>query len=265
MSDSLDPKEAKTLSDILALVLDEQAVSESALRKLRERAAADRISAGALKNIFVRLASSQGPLPDRLPAEIATLRETVAEQASSIRALHQQIRITQTRLGEAIAARDQLADAVAGRRLRLFFGLGIAAAGSALLAGLVGWWLGDHPASPLPVPPLAARTPPAAPPAPLPAGAVVIVPPHRDPDDTAPQPEYPAEAKRRGEQGTVGLLVHIDADGHVSGIGVSQSAGANLDVAAQQAVSQWKFRPGLRDGRPVDSQMMLRFSFILKQ
>ena len=258
MSEALDPKEAKTLSDILALVLDEQAVAEAALRKLRERAAADRVSAGALKNIFVRLATTP-PQTDRLMQEAASLRETVAEQASALRALHQQVRIVHARLGEAVLARDNFADTIARRRIRLFFSLGIAASGSALAAGLVGWWLGARAVASTSAAPAPSRA------AALPAGAVVIVPPERDPTDTAPQPEYPTEAKQRGEQGTVGLLVHIDANGQVSAIGVAQSAGADLDVAAQQAVRQWRFRPGMRDGKPVDSQLMLRFSFILRR
>ena len=61
MAEALDPRETKTLSDILALVLDDQpGPAAAALDRLRQRAGADRVTAGALKNLFVRLAG----LPD---------------------------------------------------------------------------------------------------------------------------------------------------------------------------------------------------------
>ena len=57
MSDSLDPKELKVLSDILALVLEDQAgQSEAALSALRSRAQRNKITGGALKNLFTAIA-----------------------------------------------------------------------------------------------------------------------------------------------------------------------------------------------------------------
>jgi len=248
MPDSLDPKEAKTLSDILALVLDDHAgPATAALQKLRQRAQADRVTAGALKNLFARLA---GPTA----GDGGSLRELVAEQAATIRALQQQVRAARGQLAEALGAQDARADAAAKRRVVLVVGLGCAGTAVAVLAGVIGWRLGRH-----------AAPRPAQPPASVVPGSIAVVPPVRDPSDTAPPPAYPPEARRRGEEGTVALLVHIDAEGHVSGIGVSQSAGADLDVAAQQAVREWRFRPELRDGKPVASQLMLRFTFVLKK
>ena len=58
MQPSIDPKELKTLSDILALVLEEQAgQSQSALDALRLRARKSGITGGALKNLFVAIAN----------------------------------------------------------------------------------------------------------------------------------------------------------------------------------------------------------------
>ncbi|MCX2562804.1 hypothetical protein [Acetobacter thailandicus] len=50
---AFDPKELKTLSDILALILDEeQGQSASALDAIKARARRNKITGGALKNLF---------------------------------------------------------------------------------------------------------------------------------------------------------------------------------------------------------------------
>ncbi len=57
MTQAFDPKELKTLSDILALVLEDQpGQSASALEALRLRARRNAITGGALKNLFVAIA-----------------------------------------------------------------------------------------------------------------------------------------------------------------------------------------------------------------
>ena len=58
----IDPKELKTLSDILALVLEDQpGQSASALEALRVRARRSGITGGALKNLFVSIANDPPP------------------------------------------------------------------------------------------------------------------------------------------------------------------------------------------------------------
>ncbi|MBV1834697.1 hypothetical protein [Novacetimonas pomaceti] len=65
MSDSLDPKELKILSDILALVLEDHAgQSENALAAIRARARKNQVTGGALKNLFQAIA----PNPPKRPA-----------------------------------------------------------------------------------------------------------------------------------------------------------------------------------------------------
>nr|WP_294916425.1 hypothetical protein [uncultured Neokomagataea sp.] len=60
-SPQLDPRETKILSDILALVLDEQSgTSENALNALKLRAARSSITGGALKNLFTHLIHTNG-------------------------------------------------------------------------------------------------------------------------------------------------------------------------------------------------------------
>ncbi|GAB6854966.1 hypothetical protein [Asaia astilbis] len=62
MSGSFDPKELKVLSDILALVLEEQeGQAEAALNALRSRAKRNAMTGGALKNLFVAIAPNPPP------------------------------------------------------------------------------------------------------------------------------------------------------------------------------------------------------------
>ncbi|MBR0559069.1 hypothetical protein [Neokomagataea anthophila] len=63
-SPQLDPRETKILSDILALVLDEQSgTSENALNALKQRATRSNITGGALKNLFTHLIHTVGDPP----------------------------------------------------------------------------------------------------------------------------------------------------------------------------------------------------------
>jgi protein TonB len=91
-----------------------------------------------------------------------------------------------------------------------------------------------------------------------------FVPPSRDPTDSAPGPEYPPDAARRGQEGVVQLLVYVETDGHVAAIAVARGSGfPDLDVAAEQAVRQWHFRPATRDGVPVANSTTVTMRFIL--
>ncbi len=64
-------------------------------------------------------------------------------------------------------------------------------------------------------------------------------------------PEYSEEARKAKHQGTVELYVEIEADGKAHRIQVRRSLGLGLDEKAIEAVRQWKFKPGLKDGRAV--------------
>ena len=66
MREQLDPKELKTLSDILALVLEDQpGQAASALEAVRARARRNGVTGGALKNLFVALVPN--PPPPKAP------------------------------------------------------------------------------------------------------------------------------------------------------------------------------------------------------
>ena len=86
MSGSFDPKELKVLSDILALVLEEQeGQSVAALTALRSRAKKSGMTGGALKNLFIAIA------PNPPPRAKPRARTTKAESGPDLLAARQQI------------------------------------------------------------------------------------------------------------------------------------------------------------------------------
>jgi len=66
-----------------------------------------------------------------------------------------------------------------------------------------------------------------------------------------PEPEYSEEARKAKYQGSVTLSIVILADGSTSNIKVIRALGLGLDEKAIEAVSKWRFRPSLKDGKPV--------------
>jgi protein TonB len=105
----------------------------------------------------------------------------------------------------------------------------------------------------------AADGPPPPPPPPGPADGSVT----RPVPVNKPNPVYPETAKRDKIQGMVRLAVTVDKDGAVKDARVVQSIPA-LDQAALDAVRQWTFRPGTRDGVPVETVCELTINFALK-
>jgi protein TonB len=77
-------------------------------------------------------------------------------------------------------------------------------------------------------------------------------------------PDYPDLARRVRVEGTVVLLINIEIDGRVGAIEVLRSPDLRygFDLAAIEAVRQWRYRPALLDGRPVAVQatVMVEFS-----
>ena len=77
------------------------------------------------------------------------------------------------------------------------------------------------------------------------------------------EPEYSEEARKARHQGSVMLALEIDQDGKPRNIRVVRSLGLGLDERAVEAVSQWRFKPGLLNGRPVNSPVSVEVSFRL--
>jgi TonB family protein len=80
---------------------------------------------------------------------------------------------------------------------------------------------------------------------------------------TKVEPEYSEEARKAKHQGTVVLYVEVDAAGRPHNIKVVRSLGLGLDEKAMEAVAKWKFKPGLKDGRPVTVAATVEVTFRL--
>ena len=74
-------------------------------------------------------------------------------------------------------------------------------------------------------------------------------------------PEYSEEARKANYQGTVILNIEITPDGRATNIRVGRGLGLGLDEKAIEAVKQWKFKPGYRDGRPVTVPTTVEVNF----
>lgn len=83
---------------------------------------------------------------------------------------------------------------------------------------------------------------------------------------TAPPPRYPREAMREGAQGTVMLRVLVDTDGTPLEVSIDKSSGnKSLDREAKQHVlKNWRFRPAMRDGMPVQAYGLVPIDFSLQ-
>ena len=76
------------------------------------------------------------------------------------------------------------------------------------------------------------------------------------------EPAYPDSSKEQHIQGQVLLHATVGADGTVEKLAVI-SGDAQLAIAAAAAVRQWRFRPLLKAGRPIEFQSQIAVDFRL--
>lgn len=82
----------------------------------------------------------------------------------------------------------------------------------------------------------------------------------------SPKPDYPAEALRAGETGTVLLRVDVGADGVPTNVDfVDRSGSRALDREAMNTVKKWRFNPAKRGGQAVASQVTVPVDFVLPE
>ncbi len=77
------------------------------------------------------------------------------------------------------------------------------------------------------------------------------------------EPEYSEEARKAKFQGVVVLSIVIDEHGNPTNIKIVRMLGMGLDEKAVEAVRQWRFRPGMKDGKPVAVQAEVEVTFRL--
>lgn len=94
-------------------------------------------------------------------------------------------------------------------------------------------------------------------------------PPANPPVDSRPvilykvEPVYPEQASNARHQGTVVLSALAGADAQFHDMKVLRSLGLGMDEAALEAVKQWKFKPAMQNGQPVDYQVNIEVNFRL--
>jgi periplasmic protein TonB len=77
------------------------------------------------------------------------------------------------------------------------------------------------------------------------------------------EPEYSEEARKAKFQGVVILYIVVDQNGNAVNPKVMKSLGLGLDEKAIEAVKQWKFKPGYKDGKPVAVAATVEVNFRL--
>ena len=79
-----------------------------------------------------------------------------------------------------------------------------------------------------------------------------------------PAPRYPAEAFRSRQEGWVEVSFTVAADGSVKdGSVVSANPPRLFNAAALRGITDWKFKPRLENGQPVEQQVRTRIEFKL--
>ncbi len=79
------------------------------------------------------------------------------------------------------------------------------------------------------------------------------------------RPQYPFEMRRAGITGEVVVEFIVDAKGNARNPFAVSSTQREFEQAAVQAVSKWKFRPGRKGGRNVNTRMRVPIVFTLNE
>ena len=77
------------------------------------------------------------------------------------------------------------------------------------------------------------------------------------------EPEFSEEARKAKYSGIVELAIEVDTNGHARAFRVLRSPGLGLDQKAIEAVTQWRFKPGYQDGKPVVTTATIEVTFHL--
>ena len=79
------------------------------------------------------------------------------------------------------------------------------------------------------------------------------------------RPQYPFEMRRAGIAGEVTVDFIVDSNGDVQNAYAIKSSQREFEAAAVQAVMKWKFKPGRKGGRDVNTHMQVPIVFTLNE
>lgn len=96
-------------------------------------------------------------------------------------------------------------------------------------------------------------------------GAGNSAPIARDARLNNPDPQYPYESRRRGEEGRVILNVRVTAEGTAASVEVAKSSGyRRLDMTARKTVSHWTFIPARQNNVAIEASARVTIIFKLR-
>ena len=76
------------------------------------------------------------------------------------------------------------------------------------------------------------------------------------------EPHYTQAARLARLSGTIVIQVVIKKDGTADVVRIIQGLGAGLTDSAVDAIKQWKFIPGQKDGQAIDVALNIEVNFI---
>ncbi|MGC4072782.1 MAG: energy transducer TonB [Nibricoccus sp.] len=79
------------------------------------------------------------------------------------------------------------------------------------------------------------------------------------------RPKYPTDLRKKGITGDVNVHIVVSSSGDVAEAEVIDSPNEQFSEAALEAVRQWKFEPGLKDGVPVAVRLKFPIQFRLRE
>ena len=74
-------------------------------------------------------------------------------------------------------------------------------------------------------------------------------------------PEFSEEARKAKFSGNVQVALVVDESGRPKNIRVERGVGMGLDEKAVEAVRQYKFKPAMKDGKPVPVELYIEVNF----
>jgi periplasmic protein TonB len=75
------------------------------------------------------------------------------------------------------------------------------------------------------------------------------------------EPTYPDNARDTNVASTVQVMLWVDINGNPSHVRVTHGAGMGLDQKALEAVRQYKYKPAMKDGKPVMVELNVEVKF----
>jgi protein TonB len=76
-----------------------------------------------------------------------------------------------------------------------------------------------------------------------------------------PDPEFSEEARKAKFSGNVLVYLYIEPDGTPSHVRVVRGVGMGLDEKALEAVRKYRFKPAMKDGKPVRADLYVEVNF----